>query len=327
MKTVARRALALVVPLGGVVAVAAPASAVTPQIYVTDGPYTRDQSVAILGVGCPTGAPVSVDVWDTAKPASHVVRNAIATAAGSNGAFGYSFDLDNQFDAGAQVGFYFSCTATLDWSWDSASASTRTTYEWISVSSPHAEIIAPATATYGLSRDVWVSNDAVLGNVVLTLDGAPVPADLTAPEPTSHYGAWLFHLPAGLSVGTHALHVTWTPQAPGSPTVTDDATLRITRLRPRLSLSLSDRTVRRTQWFSARVRLSGTRIAPRTGTVVIKDGTRVVIRFTLRASDAGTRSVRIRLSRLGTRNVTATYLGSARLTSVRTPVITVRVRR
>ncbi|GAA3665690.1 hypothetical protein GCM10022237_27180 [Nocardioides ginsengisoli] len=316
-----RLLLALVVSLGGVVALAGPAAAATPSLAITSGPYAPDQTVGMLGSGCPAGAPVSIDIWDTAKPGSHVNLDHATDASGS-GTFGYAFDLDNRFDRGAQVGFFFSCTPTVDWS-AGASLVADPKYGWISLPDPQVAIDLPSGTAYGSVHEVVVRTDSVLGGATLTVDDDTVTA-----RADSVYGWWIYDLPASLGVGAHHVHATWDPAEPSAPTVSTDATLQVTRARPSVVLVPVRRAVARAKALRVRIGLTVAGTAPRTGTVVLKDGRKVLARVALRVGDGGSRVVKVRLgTRIGKHRLVAVYRGSAVLTGARSAPAVVRVRR
>lgn len=320
MKLASRLGAVLALALAGAAAGIAPASAATPDLTVATGPFEPDATVLIGGTGCPASSPVSVDVWDTAKPSSHVNLDDVVTTT-SSGAFLYLVHLDGRFDRGAQVGFFFSCTATVNWS-AGAGLVADPEYRWISLSTPSVAIQAPPGGTVGTPHQVVVRTDSVLGGASLSLDGAPLPY-----RPDSVYGWWVYELPATLAAGDHALHATWSPAAPGAPTVSADATYRVTRQRPALAERVDRRRLARGATVRIRVRLSAVGPVARTGRVVVRDGRRVVGRLTLGPTGASTRALRIRLTRPGKHRLTATFGGNADLAAVRSPTLTVRVRR
>ncbi|MBU2696769.1 hypothetical protein [Pimelobacter sp. 30-1] len=320
MNPARRLGAVLALALAGSVAGIAPASAATPTFAVTSGPYEPRSTVGFLGSGCPASSPISIDVWDTAKPSSHVNLDHW-TNANSAGAFGTSIDLDDRFDRGAQVGFFVSCTSTVDWNAGAALVTTPR-YGWINLPDPAIAIDAPAGATVGTTHRVVVRTDSVLGGASLSLDGAPLPF-----RPDSVYGWWVYELPATLAAGDHALHATWSPSAPGSPTVSADATYRVAKERPGLAERVDRRRVGRGGVVKVRVGLSAVGTVARTGRVVVRDGRRVVGRLTLGPSGASTRALRVRLNRPGKHRLTATFTGNADLSAVRSPALTVRVRR
>jgi len=218
--------------------------------------------VLIGGTGCPASSPVSVDVWDTGKPSSHVNLDDVVTTT-SSGAFLYLVHLDGRFDRGAQVAFFFSCT----------------------LSTPSVAIQAPPGGTVGTPHQVVVRTDSVLGGASLSLDGTALPY-----RPDSVYGWWVYELPATLAAGDHALHATWSPAAPDAPTVSADATYRVARQRPALAERVDRRRVARGATVRVRVRLSAVGPVARTGRVVVRDGRRVVGRLTLGPTGASTRA-------------------------------------
>ncbi|GAB4008088.1 Ig-like domain-containing protein [Nocardioides ultimimeridianus] len=328
---IARYVAAAALALATVAATVSPALASTPQIAISTGPLAPDASVSVLGAGCPSSSPVSLDVWNTADPSSHHHLEGLITA-NSGGSFFYSYDLDNQFAPGAQIGVYMSCTPTVDWNWDPASEAAREKYVLTTDPNPHVAIEAVSTSAYGPSVQVVAATEVANGAITLTVDGADVPVDLIDENgdmgtDVSHVGWWLFHLPAHLAVGTHSLHASWTPNAPGASTVTADKTLRVTKIRPTLGLRLSPSTILSGNTTAARVTLSHTGAAPRTGAVVLKKNGTIIARGTLRAADNGVRIFAVRIRAVGTYRLTAVFLGSSTLTRATSPVRTLTVHR
>lgn len=312
MRTVARLVVALVLAAGGVAAVAGPAVAAAPSITLEAGPYQRDDVVGVLGSGCPSGSPVSFDVWDTAKPSSHVPLNSVTTANGS-GVFGYSVHLDDRFDAGAQVGFFASCTATVNWS-AGPSLVTDPRYNWIVMPAPHVDIVVPNQLTAGVGQRVVVLTDSVLGGAALSLDGTPL-----GTQPDSVYGWWHYELPAGLAVGTHVLQASWDPTAPDAPTVTDDQTLEVVRAASALTLTSNRAKVH----LGHRVRLTITLSVP--GAVTLLDGRRPLRRLTVPAT--GSLRLTVRLRGIHGHRLRAVFAGDDRTAGATSAVVRVRVRR
>lgn len=312
MRTVVRLVVALVLACCGLVALPGTAHAATPQIYIPAGPYAPDQAVGIGGTGCPASAPVSLDIWDTAKPSSHVDLDH-ATDASAGGAFLYSFDLDHRFDPGAQLGFFLSCTATVQWG-AGPTLEAMPKYGWVTMPAPHVDIVAPATIAASAGQRVIVRTDSVLGGATLTLDGTTLPT-----QPDSVYGWWHYELPANLTVGGHLLHAVWDPTAPDAPTVTDDAVLDVLRVTPALSLAANRARIR----VGHRVRLTITLSVP--GAVTLLDGKKSLRQLTVPAS--GTVQVKVRLKGVRGHRLRAVFAGDARAAGATSAVVKVRVRR
>lgn len=320
MTTLLRLTVAISLALGGVAAWGGPASAAAPQLSISPGPYQPDATVNLVGTGCPSSSPVSVEVWNTAVSGDRLSLDHHADA-GLDGSFATSVDLADRYPAGAQIGFFFSCTATVDWdAGPDLAAPPR--FGFVALPAPYVEIVAPSRASYGVAREISVRTDSAIGAAELTIDGRPL-----TPLSSSAYGWYRYRLSASLAAGTHRLRATWDPSAPGTPAVVVTATLVITRITPRLAFVVSTRSTRVGRPISALVRLSATRVSPRTGVVVIRNGRHEVARVSLRVSDAATRLARFALTRSGTRTLRAFYLGSPRLTPAHSTALTVQVRR
>jgi hypothetical protein len=321
MRIAARLAAAAALTLGGL-GLAAPSQATTSlHLTLSAGPFAPDASVSMIGTGCAAHSHISLDVWNTASSTSHVQANDIVTDTGTGGSFGHVYDLNNQFPPGAEVGFAFSCTAAFDWSVANDPLADHS-YAQTTDPDPQVSIDAPSGSVYGNAVQVVAHTEAVFGNVTLTLDGVPRDAD-----PSSVYGTYVYRLPAHLTVGSHALHATWTPQAAGSPTVTADKTLRVTKIHPALGLRLSRSTIRRGGSAAARVTLSHTGAAPRAGVVVLKKNGHEVARGRIRTADNGVRIFVVSIRAVGTYHLTAVFLGSRTLTRATSPTRTLTVHR
>jgi hypothetical protein len=312
MGTVVRLVVALVLAVGGVVTVAGAAIAATPSITLETGPYQRDEVVGVLGSGCPNGSPVSFDVWDTAKPSSHVPLDS-ATTANSSGVFGYAIHLDDHFDAGAQVGFFASCTTTVSWSAGPGLVADPK-YNWIAMPAPHVDIVAPPQLTAGTGQRVIVRTDSVLGGAALTLDGTALPL-----QPDSVYGWWHYELAGTLGVGSHVLQATWDPTAPDAPTVTDTQTVEVVRATPTLTLTANRVKVH----LGHRIRLTITLSVP--GAVTLLDGRKNLRQLTVPAG--GALRLKVRLTGVRKHRLRVVFAGNDRTAGATSAVVRVRVRR
>lgn len=319
MKILPRLTTALAVALGGLVALADPAAAATPTVIspVLHSVVAPDAAISIAGTGCPAASPVSIEIQQTTA----VIRDQLdsVTVSDASGNFTHHYDLDNRWGPGVQMRVTFSCTPTFQW--DAPGLASNPSFFWLELDATNLQIEAPVRARYGVATTVALTSPlGVEGARTFTVDGVPI----------AHSGGVaghvLYRLPRTLAVGTHRLAATFDPSGPG-PTSSTTATLRVTRALSSTGLRTSTQRVRRDHAFAVRVTLRRTGIAPRTGVVEIRDGSRTVKRIRIRSSDDGTRRFLIRLPRTGPRNIRAVYLGNAKLAPSRSAVTVIRVRR
>jgi len=128
---------------------------------------------------------------------------------------------------------------------------------------------------------------------------------------------------SGLQVGTRQLVAEYAGDARTVAGTSSPIALTVARGATATSLTISTTSVRKGKRFTAKVAVTGAGLTP-TGTVQIKDGSKVVKTFTV---SGARRSVKVRLTRTGNRSLKAYYLGSGTAAPSTSAADKVRVRK
>lgn len=161
---------------------------------------------------------------------------------------------------------------------------------------------------------------AATGRVRVTVAGRSVVATLAD-------GAARVELPRGTEPGRHAVTASYDGGA-GVRASAGSADLRVAKARPAVRLRLAKATARPGQRVRATVVVrigEGATVRPQ-GTVVLRDGSRVVARLPLRATDRGTVAVRLPALAAGRHVLRATLRGSDLQVARSSATRTLRVR-
>lgn len=306
----------------GAVAISAMPSAealVTPSITtLSPKPIGANGTLTVSGTGCPTSSPVSLYLWNTSGGAHFNVDN--ATTAAVDGTFSTTYPLAGQFDPGSGIGVRASCSTTFD-SVNGSDAYADQSYVQVTLTDPVVRINAPRRATYGTATRIEVDTSNGGGALAVTVGGHSLNELLSTSTWTRHY----FDVPVRLWPGSYTINATFDSAVAGAPTVHTSAPFTVLRRAPRLALQLSAPTVRKGSTVAARVTLSSTGIAPRTGKVVLKRNGRIVATGQLRSADNGVRIFAVWFRAIGSYHLTAVYLGSSTLNPATSPTRTLTV--
>lgn len=287
-------------------------------------PVASDGILTVSGTSCAAGSPVSLYLWDTSGGPYvyyHHTTSGGSTGTGwtadGSGAFTRPIPLEDRFHAGSEVGVAASCTTVFE---PPVGVEGNPRFVQVTLPTPFVEIVVPARAGYGALVKARVTTSDANGVVVLALPGH---ADQVA---GTQWGPTDFVLPRTLGVGSHTLTATFDPTVDGAPTVTDTATLVITKASSRTTLTrVGTGAIRAGKRVRLKIVLTST--GPRTGTVVIRDGRRVRRTVVVRASDNGRKAIWVRLPVSGVRVLTARYAGNSRTLASVSPRVRVTVRR
>lgn len=279
-------------------------------------PVTADGSLSVSGTGCDASSPISFYLWDTSGGTPYYLHGSDTLwLADGSGAFTRPIPLENRFSGGAQIGVSVSCTTTYI-----PAEGSSGTFVSIALPDPQVDLVSPASAGFGSRPTVRVTTSDATGVITLS---APGTVDQTA---GSVWGPVDFRLPAYLGLGSHTLTATFNPSVSGAPTVTDTATIVITKAASTTALTrIGTGKIKPGKKVKVRVALAST--GPRTGVVVIKDGRTIRKTITVRAADNGRKVVWVKLPKKGLRTLTARYAGNRLTKPSLSPKVFVRVKR
>ncbi|MCX6396198.1 MAG: Ig-like domain repeat protein [Propionibacteriales bacterium] len=287
---------------------------------VTPNPVAVDGTLTVTGTGCAAASPVSIRIFPTMGGPQPIELDSDNSGwvADELGDFSRGVDLASQFSAGAELGVVASCTATFDEA--QMSDPNAASFVQVALTTPVVDVTVAATASYAARPTVTVTTTDAPGTLNVTLDGNPTPIYTSTTGPLAH----TFRLPASLAVRSHTVQAVFDPVSGGAPTVTDTAGIVITKATSRVGLS---RTTTAKARVGTRVKMTVTLASagPRTGTVVIKDGTVARLTFAMRPADNGRRIVYVTLPRTGIRKLTARYAGSSSVLPATSRILSVTV--
>lgn len=318
-----RKALGLVaisctlVAAGVATPMSASAAGGPPSIDTTGpSPVPGDGSVTVTGSGCDAGSPISFYMWRTSGGVPPVFKHSTQTGwlADGAGRFARVIDLDNAFPAG-EIGFAASCTPDYDIALASNPGEDGS-YGTVTPADPTVDVAVVTQASYGSQPTVTVTTRRATGTITLELDGAVVHTAGSLSGVTS------FRLPATLAMGSHQLKATFDEAPLDVAAVVDTATVTVVKVKPVLTLSRAKKRIHSGQTAKLTVMLQAG-LAPATGTVQIKQGTKVLKTRTLKAADLGRKTIKVKLTKAGTHKLKATFLGNtyaARATSSKVKV-------
>jgi len=294
-----------------------PASAAggPPTVTLSPTSVPLDERLTVAGTGCEASSPVSVRLYPTSGGTAFDENSEVTGwVASGSGAFSRGVALDARFPIG-ELGVRVSCTPIFD-----IGTASVPDFVFVAASNPMVDVSVAASSRFGSRPTVTVSTSDSPGEVQVRIDGNPAPLFTAATDTSPH----TFRLPASLAVGSHSLEASFDPTPAGSATVTDTTTLAITKATATVKLARSS-TAKIRAGKKVKVRLSIASVGPRTGTVVIKDGSKVRLTVVLRAADHGKKALLVKLPSTGKRKLTATYRGNASVTSATSPRLTVTV--
>lgn len=282
-------------------------------------PVPMDGTLTVTGTGCGASSPVSLRLFPTSGAVEYWDVNGTDTgwSAGAAGVFTVAVELWSRFPAGTKLGVAASCTATFS---EAAMSNVPADGSYVAVSalSPTVDLVAPARAAYGSRPTIQVSTSGAAGTVRILLDGTMINEE----QPGTH----TVSLPATVSVGSHTLVAEFDPLDDTAPTVTDTADLVITKAPATVKLARIGTTPVRAG-TRAKLVVTLSSLAPRVGTVVIKDGARKRAKVVLKPGDQGRKVVRVRLPNPGARKLTARFQGNASARPATSPTLRVNVLR